>query len=338
MTSLMREEILSLPHAATNVLVAARDKLIEAGAAMDLRRPTMVGTIARGSSDHAATFLKYAIEITAGVPVASIGPSVTSVYGRRLNLENAAVWAISQSGKSPDIVQALAAASSGVTVAFTNTPDSPLARTAQYAIDLAAGTERSVAATKTFVASIVGGLGLLAEWTQDTALSTALQGVSGALERALGFDWSPLIAALDGHRSMYVLGRGPSLAIAAEAALKLKETCGIHAEAYSSAEVLHGPARIVESGFPVLVLAGTDAAQMPIAETADRLAEQGAMVFSTTPVADKATHLPFEDAGHDLVTALSLVAPFYLFVEALARHRGNDPDRPPHLRKVTETV
>lgn len=336
--SFMRDEILTLPRTACNVLSASRAKLVEAGAALDLRRPTMIGTIARGSSDHAATFLKYAIEITAGVPVASIGPSLTSIYGRRLRLENAAVLAISQSGQSPDLVDALGAAGDAVTVALTNSPQSPLARTAGYAIDLAAGPERSVAATKTFAASVVGGLGLLAEWTQDTALSGALDALPAAFERALGFDWGELIGALDGRSSMYVLGRGPGLAIAAEAALKLKETCGIHAEAYSSAEVLHGPARIVESGFPVLVLAAPDAAGPSIAETADRLAEQGAVVFSTAPAAVRAGRLPFADLGHDLVSALGLVAPFYLFVEALSRHRGNDPDRPPHLRKVTQTL
>lgn len=339
MTSFMREEVLSLPRSATNVLAAAKERLAEAGAAIDARRPTLVGTIARGSSDHAATFLKYAIEITSGVPVASIGPSVTSVFGRRLRLDHAAVLAISQSGQSPDIVEAFEAAraAGALTVGFTNTPHSPLARTAEYAVDLATGPERSVAATKTFVASIVGGLGLLAEWTGDTALRAALATLPDALEQALGFDWSDMTAALEGRSSMYVLGRGPSLAIAAEAALKLKETCGIHAEAYSSAEVLHGPARIVEAGFPVLVLAAADSAQSSIAETADRLAEQGARVFTTTDVAS-GMRLPFGAAGHPLIGALTLIAPFYLFVEALARHRGFDPDRPPHLRKVTETI
>jgi glucosamine--fructose-6-phosphate aminotransferase (isomerizing) len=300
----------------------------------------MVATIARGSSDHAAAFLKYAIELTAGVPVASIGPSIMSIYGRELRLDGCAAISISQSGKSPDIVAMAQSArrNGALSIALTNTAGSPLAESADISIDLAAGKEQSVAATKSFVSSVVAGLAILSHWTEHDGLKAALGKLPEALGRAVTVDWTPVIAALKGHDSLYVLGRGPALAIAQEAALKFKETCGIHAEAYSAAEVLHGPARIVEAGFPVLALAARDASEAGVAEIADRLARQGATAFATTDRVTVAQRMPFVETGHGITDALVLIASFYGFVEMLSRHRGFDPDRPPHLKKVTETV
>lgn len=339
-TTFMRQEIEEIPAAVARFLAGSGAALARGGEALRARDPATIVTIARGSSDQAASFLKYAIELTAGVPVASIGPSIVSIYGRRLKLDRCASIAISQSGRSPDIV-ALAQSvrgSGAVGFALTNTPLSPLADASDYTIDLLAGPERSVAATKSFVSSVVAGLALLAHWQQDKALSGALEDLPGVLGRAIGCDWTPLIAALDGRTSLYVLGRGPALAIAGEAALKFKETCGIHAEAYSAAEVLHGPARIVESGFPVLALAARDAAEASVVEITGRLAGQGASAFITSAMPGAATPLPFSPAGHPVVDALALIVSFYAFVEALSRHRGFNPDQPPHLRKVTETL
>lgn len=335
----MRAEIEEIP-AAVSRLLAQREAIAEAGAALRAHAPSMVATIARGSSDHASAFLKYAVELSAGIPVASIGPSVMSIYGRPLRLSGAAAIAISQSGKSPDIVaMAEAARASGaLTIAVTNTLDSPLARGADRAIGLAAGEEKSVAATKTFVNSVVAGLAVLAAWQQDDALANALAALPEGLEKAIACDWSALGDGLGDHRSLYVLGRGPSLAIAGEAALKFKETCGLHAEAYSAAEVLHGPARIVENGFPVLALAVGDAAEASVAESVDRLAGQGATAFATTGLAKSAVRLPSVATGHPLCDALALVASFYAFVEGHSRRLGFDPDRPPHLMKVTRTT
>jgi glucosamine--fructose-6-phosphate aminotransferase (isomerizing) len=336
----MRQEIDEIPLVAARFLAASGETLLAGGAALREKNPTMVATIARGSSDHAASFLKYAIELAARVPVASIGPSVMSIYGHELRLANCAAIAISQSGKSPDIVAMTESArnTGALTFAITNTPDSPLAAAADVTVALAAGEEKSVAATKSFVNSVVAGLGLLAEWTGDESLAAGVAGLPRVLDEAVACDWSPLIDALDGHRSLYVIGRGPSMAIASEAALKFKETCGIHAEAYSSAEVLHGPARIVEAGFPVLALSARDAAEDSVAEVSDRLARQGATVFSVSDKSTGAKRLPRATAAHPFAEALALIPSFYGFVEALSRHRGFDPDRPPYLRKVTETV
>ncbi|HEX4298676.1 MAG TPA: SIS domain-containing protein, partial [Devosia sp.] len=239
----MRHEIEQIPEATRRLLDRSSDRLEAAGAALGKLQPVMIATIARGSSDHAAAYLKYAIELVAGVPVASIGPSVMSIYGRELHLEGCGVLSISQSGKSPDIVAMAQSArrNGGLGIALTNTPDSPLAAAADIAVDLAAGVEQSVAATKSFVSSVVAGLAILAHWTGDAPLRASLAELPDAFARAIDCDWTPVLTAIEGRGSLYVLGRGPALAIAEEAALKFKETCGIHAEAYSAAEVLHGP-------------------------------------------------------------------------------------------------
>jgi glucosamine--fructose-6-phosphate aminotransferase (isomerizing) len=336
----MRQEIEEIPHAISRLLSEGRADFMAAGAALRARDPAAIVTIARGSSDHASAFLKYAIELLAGVPVASVGPSIVSIYGRELKLGGTAAISISQSGKSPDIVAMTESArrSGALTFALTNTMGSPLAAAAEHTIALRSGEEKSVAATKTFVASIVAGLGVVGNWLDDKALLAALESLPELLEQAVHVDWSPLLDALDQHNSLYVLGRGPALAIAAEAALKFKETCGMHAEAYSAAEVLHGPARIVERHFPVLVLAARDAAEPSVAEIAERLAGQGARTFITSVNAQKAERLPFAASGHPLTDALALIVTFYAFVEALSRRRGFNPDQPPHLKKVTETL
>ena len=337
--SQMRAEIEEIPQSAARLIRDGRDELAAAGAALRERDPVMIATIARGSSDHAASYLKYAVELVAGVPVASIGPSVTSIYGRALKLERCAAVAISQSGKSPDIVDMAEGArrSGGLTLALTNTAGSPIADASDVVLDLRAGAERSVAATKSFVNSVVAGLSVLAHWREDTALQAALDGLPAKLEQAIALDWSPFETALAGQQSLFVLGRGPAYAIAQEAALKFKETCGLHAEAYSAAEVLHGPARIIGAGFPVLALCAPDTAEAAVAEVADRLHGQGAGVFATTGLVRKAATLSSVTTGHPITDALPLIVSFYVFVEQLARDLGFDPDQPPHLNKVTET-
>ncbi len=340
MTSHMLREVTEIPQASRRFLTESREALSAAAAAMRAVDPGLIVTVARGSSDHAATYMKYAVELLAGVPVASVGPSVASVYGRPLRLKGAACVGISQSGRSPDIVEMMRAAGAGgaVTVAITNFDDSPMAAASAHCLPLRAGVEQSVAATKTFVTSVLAGLALLAEWQEDEALRAAIDTVPEAFEAALALDWSALAARMARAQSGYVLGRGPAFAIASESALKLKETCGLHAEAYSAAEVLHGPSAIVQARFPVLALAVEDAAQAGVVQTCERLAAQGADVFVTGAEAAGCVTLPSVGGVHPLVAPLVLAVGFYGFVEALARRRGFDPDTPPHLRKVTETV
>lgn len=335
----MAREIAEIPDRVRELLTRNAATLDDIGAALRAHDPQLVTSVARGSSDHAATYLKYACEILIGVPVASVGPSVASVYGVPLRLPRTLCVGISQSGKSPDIVAMTgASASAGAkTLAITNHPEAPLGATADFCLPLGCGPEQSVAATKTFVTSVVAALAMLAYWAEDSELKTALAQLPDACATALAQDWAPLADRLVRAPALYVLGRGPGYAIASEIALKFKETSAIHAEAYSAAEVLHGPSALVESGFPVLGLICDDAARAGFCDTAAKLAGQGADVFVTDKVAGT-TELPRAAPLHPLLDPLLSVVSFYVFIEALARRRGLQPDTPRHLRKVTETV
>ena len=335
----MAREVAEIPEAAARFLAQSRDAVGEAAHALRRLDPNLIVTVARGSSDHAATYIKYAVELLAGIPVASVGPSIASIYHRPLKLGQAACLGISQSGRSPDGVEMMRSATAGgaLTVAITNMPDSPMAQASSHCLPLQAGEEKSVAATKTFVCSVLAGLSLLAECRQDPALQAAVAALPEALAKAVSLDWSPLADRMTDARSGYVLGRGPGFAIAAEAALKFKETSGLHAEAYSAAEVLHGPVALVERTFPVLGLAARDKAESSVAAILNDLAGKGARAFVTSSHASKAAPLPFVETGHPLTDALALVLPFYGFVEAFSRARGLNPDQPVALKKVTET-
>ncbi|MDH6264650.1 glucosamine--fructose-6-phosphate aminotransferase (isomerizing) [Rhizobium sp. SG_E_25_P2] len=339
MTTHMRQEINEIPTAVSRLLDQSGQSLRDAGLALKATDPAFLVTIARGSSDHACHFLKYAVEQYAGRAVASIGPSLASIYGKSLRLKGAAAIAVSQSGKSPDIVAMTKSArdAGATTIALTNTLPSPLSDAADHAIDIQAGPELAVAATKSYVSSIVAGLAILGEWTDDIDLARAVRDLPETLNRALALDWSPLQAALEGADSLYMLGRGPALAIASEAALKFKETSEIHAEAYSSAEVLHGPVALVGKKFPVVGFASRDAATASTVATLDDLARKGAAAFVTGDGAEAALELPAARTGHPLTDALALIIPFYGFVEAFSRSRGFNPDAPAALKKVTET-
>lgn len=338
--SLMYQEIREIPAAVQRLIDqsgAAIRAAAEEARALD---PAVIVTVARGSSDHACTYLKYAAELTLGLPVASVGPSVSSIYGAKLKLPKALCISVSQSGKSPDIVDLAGASRAGgaMTVAITNDAGSPLAQAADRVIDIQAGPERSVAATKTFVTSAVAGLLLLAEWQRDASLLAAISALPDQLARACDADWGALGKVMAAENQLFTIARGPSFAMSGEAALKFKETCQIHAENYSSAEVMHGPVSIVSDGFPVLALAAHDAAEETVAGIADAMAGKGARVFATSGKVRKAETLPAVRTDHWLTDPLSLIVSFYAMVEAVAIARGIDPDTPRHLRKVTETV
>ena len=340
MTSQTRREILEIPEAVDRLLVAGAGEVAFAAKAIRDFDPRFTVTVARGSSDHVCTYLKYASELLLGLPVASIGPSVASIYKAPLRLSDALCLSVSQSGKSPDIVEMARAAGrdGALSVAITNEPASPLSDVSAFTLPLHAGPERSVAATKTFVTSAVVGLWLLAEWKGDAALLTALKALPEALRKAAQIDWPEVRASLTGKQSLFTLGRGPVWAISNEAALKFKETCQIHAESYSSAEVLHGPVSIVGAGFPVLCFACEDAAEATVAEIADNIAGKGAEVFVTSGKSRAATEIEHVRTGHGLTDALALIVSFYAMVDRVAAERGINPDAPRHLKKVTETV
>ena len=337
--SFMRREINETPEALRRLLSTSGDAMRAAGEALRQLAPPVVVTIARGSSDHASAYFKYATEISTGIPVASLGPSVVSIYGAKLKLSGAAALAISQSGRSPDIVAMLTAARLGgaTTVALVNVPGSPLEAAADHVVPLVAGIEHSVAATKSFVVSVAASLGVLAAWTNDAALTAALGRLPEQLDEALCQDWSPALEAARDAGSLYTFGRGVGHAVAAEAALKFKETSLVHAEAYSGAELLHGPVSLVDGGFPVIAFAPNDAAHKSLVELGAKLHAKGAHLF----VAGEGlvgTRLPTVATGHPLTAPLAMLVSFYGFIEEVARARGLDPDVPRGLSKVTETV
>ncbi len=336
----MAREIAEIPEAAARLLKEGHAARRDAAASARSKGPAFLITVARGSSDHAATYLKYASELLLGLPVASVGPSIASIYGARLKLSQALALTISQSGQSPDIVTMTksAAHDGAFSLALTNDPASPLAQSADMTLALHAGPELSVAATKTFVNSVIAGLAFLAEWAQDEALLAALETLPEHLLTAVNFDWPELRHALEGHNSLFTIGRGPAWAIAGEAALKLKETCQLHGEAYSSAEVLHGPVSIIGKGFPVLAFGVGDAAERGLVEIADRIEALGAQVFISSDLSQSARRLEHIRTGHPLLDPLVLIVSFYVMVERLAAARGINPDMPRNLKKVTQTL
>ena len=311
-----------------------------AGVAGRLRAspPRAVVTCARGSSDHAATFARYLIETRLGVLTSSAAPSVSSVYEAPPNLEGAVMIAISQSGASPDLLSTVSdARNAGARIiALVNAESSPLAQLADDLLPLGAGAELSVAATKSYIASLAAIVQLVAAWSQDAALAAALAAAPQMLEHAFALDWGAAVSRLTPAHNLYVIGRGVGLGVAQEAALKFKEACGLHAEAVSAAELRHGPMALVRAGFPLLVLAQDDESRAGVAQLAGEMAAQGAdVLMAGAPVAG-ATMLPTL-AAHPVIEPLLLVQSFYRMANALSLARGRDPDRPPHLSKVTET-
>ena len=335
----MRREIEEIPESLERLLIQGGKDIATAAAAARELNPAFIVTAARGSSDHVCTYLQYASELVLGIPAASIGPSIASVYDSVLKLQQGLLLCVSQSGKSPDILATArnAERDGALTVALTNDPRSPLAAASAHPIYIHAGAELSVAATKTFVTSAAAGLWLLAEWSGNEPLLAALRTLPERMDKATRIDWPEVQEAIGEHSSLFTLGRGQSLAVSHEAALKLKETCQLHAESYSSAEVPHGPVSIVEDGFPVLGFAAADAAETALATVADAIRSKGAHVFATTNKVRRAVCIDHVRTRHALTDPLSLIVSFYSMVEAFAVSRGVDPDTPRHLNKVTET-
>ena len=316
-----------------------RDMLAALGHDLQAAPPRTVLTCARGSSDHAATYLKHLIETHARVLVASASPSVASIYGEAPDARDMLAIGMSQSGRSPDLLATMrAAAVAGAhTLAMVNVADSPLATQADTVLPLHAGLETSVAATKSYISLLAASLALTAAWTGDAALAVALAALPNGLRDAWACDWSPLVEALVDARGLYVVGRGPGFGIAQEAALKLKETCGLHAEAFSAAELRHGPMALVGPDFPVLLFRQADVSAAATDALAAELVARGVPVLTTGRAVAGATPLPVP--GSDAITAPILaIQAFYRAANTLSLRRGLDPDRPPLLNKVTETV
>ena len=311
------------------------------------RHPKYVVTIARGSSDHAANYFAYLAMARLGHFVTSLPMSLLTLESAPLPLADTFSIAFSQSGRSPDLIiptQTIRSAN-GLTAAFINDTQSPLAKAAEFAVGLNAGTEASVAATKSFIAQLALGATLIERLKREK--NSSLNDLGDTLTEACLIRWDCALEPLMAANRLCILGRGTGLAVAQEAALKLKETCGIQAEAFSGAEFKHGPMALVEQGYPIIVFAPRGPSQDGLIEVAKQMADRGGRVWLVAPkvIVNAGVGIAHPKIQHlDMVTAhavdhdpIALIQTFYLFAEALSRARGLNPDKPNHLSKVTLT-
>ncbi|MDQ7019540.1 MAG: SIS domain-containing protein [Robiginitomaculum sp.] len=338
--TLMHQESWQAPACIARQRVANAGVVEALGARLRSAPPALVVTCARGSSNNAASYAKYLIETHIGTPTLSAAPSVNSVYNIHQNMDQVLFLAISQSGQSPDILSAAKAAKAGgaLVVCLVNETASPLAQLADIVIPLHAGAECSVAATKTFIGSLSALVHLVAVWGQNADLLVGLKALPTILESTLACDWSAAIPTLISATSLFVVGRGLGLGVAQEAALKFKETCSLHAEAFSAAEVKHGPMTLVKEGFPVLIFSAHDETQPSIDDVASTFIARGARVLSAGHAYEGALTLSTTPCPVAELRPLVFIQSFYNFVNTLALTRGQNPDHPPFLNKVTETL
>ncbi|NVK32271.1 MAG: SIS domain-containing protein [Gammaproteobacteria bacterium] len=309
-------------------------------AAERIAQAKVVWTCARGSSDHAALFLQYLLQSECGIPAATAPPSIQSIYNRNVIQADHVMVAISQSGHSPDLIRSAQSAkhAGAFVIAMVNTIASPLAELSDLVIDLRAGLEKSVAATKSFLASLSASMQLAAAAGNVKSLEKSVEDLPNVLNEAATLDWfSQLEEAFTSCTSGLCIGRGIGLSAAEEIALKFKETSALHIEAFSSAEVQHGPMGLIKPEFPILALVQPDNSQSSSIETALALRQKGAnvLIAANEP---SVSNLPVP-AQCDAYNALpAMVLSTYLALSKLSVSLGYNPDTPPLLNKVTQTL
>lgn len=331
--ALMAAEIAQQPAVLRGLLADGAAEIAEAAAAIRRRAPRFVVFAARGTSDHAALYAKYLVEIAMGRPAGLASPSSMTVYGARPDLSDVLFVAVSQSGGSPDLVDSVAAAGGcgALTVAVTNNASSPLAAAARLHVDVRAGQERAVAATKTYTAELLTLYLLLA----GDGAAGAAAGLPDATERTLA---GASVAGVSGRYRfadrLVTTGRGYSYCSARESALKLMETSYLSAHAFSGADLLHGPLAMVDADVPVIAVVSPGRGGSAMAPVLSRLRGAGADVLLVGGDGD----LPVAYAGlpEELQPVLEIL-PLQQLALRLALDRGGDPDRPRALSKVTET-
>jgi glucosamine--fructose-6-phosphate aminotransferase (isomerizing) len=333
----LREEILEQPAVAARLLATQHVSIARIRDDLAAFDPAFVLIAARGSSDHAAIYAQYLFGLTARLPVALAAPSLTSLYGVEPRVGRALVIGISQSGVSPDVVGVVEAAHAqgAFTIAISNDGRSPLARAAGRVIELGAGVERSIAATKTYTAQLLA-LAVLAGVEGTERIPEALAGALSAEPEA-----REAARAWSGMATCTVLGRGFGYATAREWALKLKELAYVVADPYSAADFQHGPLALIDPGDAVLLVAPSGAALAGLTELARRLRDDldaSLLVVSDDPEARAlgAMALPSPAVPEPLSPIVSIV-PAQLFALHLALAKGLDPERPRNLAKVTST-
>ncbi|MDX9667036.1 SIS domain-containing protein [Pseudomonas sp. P5_152] len=339
MTSKMLEEALSSYKAVERQLQQLDPQMIEIAGRLNRQPPQVAMTVARGSSDHAASYFAYLAMQHVGVPVASLPMSVVTLQQAPLKVSGQAVFAFSQSGQSPDLVNSLRLLRKrgALSIAMVNAENSPLEAACEFSLPLCAGTESSVAATKSFIATLTASARLIAHWKQDAELLEAGLALPQGLREAATQDWSLAVDVLRDCQRLMVIGRGAGFAIAQEAALKLKETSAIQAEAFSSAEVKHGPMALIDDHYPLLVFAPRGAEQAGLLSLAAEMRQRGAHVLLAAPDDIGERDLTLSRAEHPALDPILAIQSFYVMAAGLAQARGMDPDQPRHLSKVTRT-
>jgi glucosamine--fructose-6-phosphate aminotransferase (isomerizing) len=341
----LRDEILEQPAVAARLLEQAGPEVEALCQVVRAADPSHVVIAARGTSDHAAIYAQYALGVLAGLNVGLATPSVHSLYGAAPDYGRALVVGISQSGASPDIVGVISAARAqgAPTLAITNTPGSDMARAAEHHLDLRAGPERAVAATKTYTATLVA-LAMLTAGLAGGEAATDLARLPGALAVALEQEAAARRiaddqAALD---RCVVLGRGYHYATAREWSLKLKELAYVLADPYSSADFIHGPLALIEAGFPTFIVAPRGATSGDLEAVIERLGDElraRLLIVSDDPEVRSRGHwslaLP-QDLPEWLMPIVSIV-PGQLHAMHLTMAKGRDPEQPRSISKVTLT-
>jgi len=305
-----------------------------------------IQTVARGSSSHAAHFAKYLFETKLKTITAPASLSIRTIYHASLHLKNSLVVAISQSGQSPDICEYInyAKKKGATTLAFVNDTTSPLADLAHFVIPLLAGSEKAVAATKSFLMSLSALSQFICYLSQDKKLLKSLHRLSSHLMQALQIDGKNFIANFQNTQKMFVIARGYGLPIAREAALKFKETAIIQAEAFSSAELMHGPIALVQKNYPMLFFIQKDKSQKDLEKIYQNIRALRAKPFLIAPIdcikkpIKNSAIIALPKSLHPLCDPIVAIQAFYPLVARLAKKRKKNPDKPKNLQKVTKTI
>lgn len=335
----MERETREAPGAVSRLISNNADACMELADRLRKSPPPFVITCARGSSDHAATYAKYLFETQCGMVTSSFAPSISSVYDAQLNMKGALFLGISQSGKSPDLlVSAEAARHAGAyVVTLCNNTNSPLAALSDVCLPLHAGPELSVAATKSFITALASILQITASWSAKPELLDALQALPEQLGEAVNLNWEHALPTFVKADDLFIAGRGYGFCISQEAALKFKETSKLHAEPFSTAEILHGPLELLRDGFPVLVFAQDDQTRPSTNVLIDAIAQKGATGFIAGSGISDDRYLPIVENVNPISAPITMIQSFYPFANSLSLARGMNPDFPEHLLKVTET-
>jgi glucosamine--fructose-6-phosphate aminotransferase (isomerizing) len=317
MTTLMEREATEASARIAEQLQQNQHRVQELSHTLKKINPRFFQLVGRGSSDHAGVFAKYLLEIETGIPVVHAAPSIATVYKRRLQLHDIVTQA------------EMAKASGAYVVALVNDTESPLAQTANFVLPLAVGPEKAVAATKSYLATLSALLQLTAHFSDNSALQKALSELPQQLAAACAAPAQLHASDLHDVDHLVVLARGLGFAIAKEMALKMKEVCGIQAEAFSSAEFLHGPVALAHKKLTVIDAQIRDEALLAHQQKIADVSARGARVLSL--------HQSPHDA-HPRIAPLLVLQRFYLDIAHIAVARGHNPDQPIGLNKVTETL